>query len=410
MKALIFDPFAGISGDMTLGALVDLGLDGEWLKQFVAELGLGEITVHVERARRRGIDCGRVFFELPHEHAHRHLKHVVEIIGRSNASDITKTRAIDAFTLLARAEAEVHGTTIEKVHFHEVGALDAILDVLCAMAAVEHLGFEVFYTRPVEVGRGWVDIAHGRFPVPAPATLKLLAGIPIRDSGLEGECATPTGAAILATLTGGRAAPAELLAGRSGFGAGTRDPDDRPNCLRLLECRIELVETVQMHVIQSDLDDLPPEYVASAQAAMLAAGAADVVASSVVMKKGRMGVRLEAIAPASRVEAVLSALFAGTTTIGVRHWPVARTVLRREEETVEWRGQHIRRKRVWLPDGASRVKPEYEDVLRAAEALNVSPLEVREAALSKDVTRVSAEFTADPVRPVTQTGGITDEP
>ncbi len=136
MKALIFDPFAGISGDMLLGALVDLGLDGEWLKQFVRDLGLGDITVHVERSKRRGIDSGRVYFDLPHEHAHRHLRHVVEIIDRSNASAITKERAREAFTLLAKAEAEVHGTTIEKVHFHEVGALDAILDVLCAMAGI----------------------------------------------------------------------------------------------------------------------------------------------------------------------------------------------------------------------------------------------------------------------------------
>ncbi|HEY0304593.1 MAG TPA: nickel insertion protein, partial [Longimicrobiales bacterium] len=144
MKALIFDPFAGISGDMTLGALIDLGLDPEWLQQFVAHLGLGDITVNVSRTRRSGIDSARVAFELPHEHAHRHLKHVVEIINRSNASDVTKSRAIEAFTLLARAEAEVHGTTIEKVHFHEVGALDAILDVLCSMAAIEQLGFEEF--------------------------------------------------------------------------------------------------------------------------------------------------------------------------------------------------------------------------------------------------------------------------
>jgi hypothetical protein len=137
VKALIFDPFAGISGDMTLGALIDLGLDPEWLQQFVAHLGLGDITVNAGRTRRRGIDSAHVSFDLPHEQAHRHLKHVVEIINKANASDVTKTRAIEAFTLLAHAEAEVHGTTIEKVHFHEVGALDAILDVLCSMAGVE---------------------------------------------------------------------------------------------------------------------------------------------------------------------------------------------------------------------------------------------------------------------------------
>lgn len=379
MRALIFDPFAGISGDMILGALVDLGLEPEWLREFVASLELGPIEVVVERADRRGISCGRVRFELPHEHAHRHLRHVVEIIDRTQAPETVKDRARDAFRRLAAAEAEVHGTSIEKVHFHEVGALDAILDVLCAMAGVEKLRYEAFFTRPVALGSGWVEIAHGRFPVPAPATLKLLDGIPGRGWELEGECTTPTGAAILATLTGGRRAPEEIVVGRSGFGAGTRDPKDRPNCLRLIECRVGGAEPERMYVVQADLDDMPPEYVAPAQGAVLDAGAVDAVVSPLAMKKGRIGMRLEALAPESRLDAVLATLFRETTTIGARHWPVSRTVLPREEEVVEWRGQSIRRKRVWLPDGGSRVKPEYEDVLRAAEAVGAPPLEVLRA-------------------------------
>ena len=179
LRGLIFDPFAGISGDMILGALVDLGLSPDWLKDFVASLGLGDVRVVVERAVRRGISCGRVYFELPHEHAHRHLRHVLEIIDRSAAPAGVKARASAAFRRLAEAEAEVHGTTVERVHFHEVGALDAILDVLCAMAGIAELGFERCYTLPVAVGSGWVEIEHGRFPVPAPATLKLLEGLPI---------------------------------------------------------------------------------------------------------------------------------------------------------------------------------------------------------------------------------------
>ncbi len=376
MKALIFDPFAGISGDMILGALVDLGLDPAWLQEFVAHLGLGNVNISIQRTRRRGIDSAHITFDLPHEHAHRHLKHVVEIINKSSASDVTKARAIEAFTLLAKAEAEVHGTSIEKVHFHEVGALDAILDVLCSMAAIEQLGFEEFFTRPVAIGHGWVDIEHGRFPVPAPATLKLLSGIAVTGAELAGECTTPTGAAILAALTGGRAAPNAFRVIKSGFGAGTRDPVDRPNVLRLIACEIEPAADT-LYVVQADVDDLAAEYVPAAQDALLRAGAVDAVIGNIAMKKGRPGVRFEALVPAQALEPVLNALFATTTTIGARYWAVQRPALRRTETEIEWRGQKIRRKEVVLPDGTVRSKSEYEDVLKAAEALGISALEVR---------------------------------
>ncbi len=379
VRALIFDPFAGISGDMVVGALVDLGLEPSWLEAFVASLGLGEARARVERATRRGIACARVHFELPVEHAHRHLRHVLEIIDGSAAPAEAKRLAAEAFRRLAAAEAEVHGTSVEKVHFHEVGALDAILDVLCAMAGVVELGIERCYTRPVAVGSGWVEIEHGRFPVPAPATLKLLDGLPVTDSGLGGECTTPTGAAILATLTEGRRPPAEVVVRRSGFGAGTRDPEDRPNCLRLVLCEApEQADAAgRLHVVQTDLDDLAPEYLPPAQEALLEAGAVDVVAYGVSMKKGRPGVRLEALVPEARLEAVLSALFRSTPTIGARHWPVRRPALARREEETEWRGQRIRWKRVTLPGGGERAKPEYEDVVRAARALGLTAHEAR---------------------------------
>ena len=376
MRALIFDPFAGISGDMILGALVDLGLEPAWLDEFVGSLGFEGVGVVVERANRRGIDCGRVRFELPHEHAHRHLRHIVEIVERTHVPGTVKTRAIAAFTRLAEAEAGVHGTTVEKVHFHEVGALDAILDVLCAMAAIEHLGFEAFFTRPVALGSGWVEIEHGNFPVPAPATLKLLDGIPVADSGLSGECTTPTGAAILATLTGGRRPPEEVVIRRSGFGAGSRNPESHPNCLRLVACEV-VAESEGVIQVQADLDDLPPEYLPAAQAALIAAGALDAVVLSVGMKKGRPGFRLEALVREGGLDAVLDALFRTTTTIGVRHWKVQRTVLERQEERMQWGGQDVRVKRVRLPGGETRAKPEFDDVERAAEAVGLTPYEVR---------------------------------
>jgi pyridinium-3,5-bisthiocarboxylic acid mononucleotide nickel chelatase len=379
VRILIFDPFAGIAGDMTIAALLDLGLDEQWLRDFVAGLGLGDVQIHIERVNRRGIAAPHVRFSYPPEKAHRHLRHVVEIIDRSSAPEQAKERAKEAFRLIAVAEARVHGTTVEKVHFHEVGAMDAILDVLCVMAGVSELGFDEFRTRPVAVGSGWVDIDHGRYPVPAPATLGILEGLPVTGMELRGECTTPTGAAILAVLTKGQAPPREFTPGRIGFGAGTRDPEERPNVLRVFEAFSTAGEAESMWLLQADIDDMSPEYAAAAQDALLAAGAADAVVVHVGMKKGRPGIRLEALVSAERLHDVEAALFAATTTIGVRRWPVQRTVLERSTSETEWRGQRIRWKTVRLPDGSTRSKPEFDDVAAAARALGTTPFAVRTA-------------------------------
>lgn len=363
---------------MILGGLVDLGLGPDWLKGFIASLGLGDLRVEVERTLRSGISCSRVRFDLPHEHAHRHLRHVLEIVERAETSPTVKETAGRIFRRLAEAEAAIHGTTIEQVHFHEVGALDAILDVLCAVAGLEELGIEACYTRTVAVGTGYVDIAHGRFPLPAPATLKLLEGLPIRDAGFAGECTTPTGAAILATLTEGRRAPAEVVVLRSGYGAGTRNPKGHPNCLRLITCEVT-AGSEPLYLVQADVDDLIPEYAPPAQEALLEAGALDAVIVPIGMKKGRPGLRFEALVPGAGLERVLTALFRTTPTIGARYWPVERPALERRDEVIEWRGERIRRKRVRLPGGGERCKPEYEDVVRAAQLLGLTPYEVRMA-------------------------------
>ena len=385
MRALIFDPFSGISGDMTLGALLDLGLPIEWLQGFVAGLGIAEIGVRTERVQRRGIACTRVLLELPDEHAHRHLKHVVQIIDAAGVDDRVRDRAVDAFTRLAGAEAEVHGTTPERVHFHEVGALDAIVDILGVMAACQELGFERFYTRPVTLGRGWAEMAHGRFPVPPPAVLKLLEGIQVRDPELEGECTTPTGAAILQTLTSGAPPPNTFTPLRTGFGAGSRDPGDRPNCLRLIVVDDSPAGRDELLLIQTDVDDLVPEYVPALMQSLLDAGALDCTAVPVQMKKGRPGLRVEALVSPGASEAVRGALFQASTSIGIRWWPVQREALARREEKVEWRGQQIRVKRSLLPGGGERAKPEFDDVARAAGALGMTPLAAYRAMLTDGI-------------------------
>lgn len=379
--ALVFDPFAGISGDMVLGALVDLGLPGEWLSELVGSLGLGAGVV-VERAHRSGIACGRVRFELPPERGHRHLKDVLAIVDGSGVSEGAVERASAVFRRIAGAEAAIHGTTVEQVHFHEVGALDSILDVLCVVAGLEAMGYRRFFTRPVAVGTGTVEMEHGRYPLPAPATARLLEGLSVRETPYAEECTTPTGAALLAELTGGRGAPEVARYGRSGYGAGTRDPKGRPNCLRLIECVPDAGEVAELregglHAIHADVDDLAPEYVASAREALMAAGAVDVTLSRVDMKKGRPGVRVEVLASSASLDRVVETLFRSTTTIGVRHWPVERVTLERKEEVVEWRGHAIRTKVVRLPGGGLRRKPEFDDVEAAARETGLTPHEVR---------------------------------
>jgi pyridinium-3,5-bisthiocarboxylic acid mononucleotide nickel chelatase len=378
LRVLIFDPFAGISGDMTIAALLDLGLDEHWLRGFVADLGIGEIEIHVERVMRRGIAAPHIRFAYPPDKTHRHLRHVLDIIERCNAPATAKQRAADAFGRIAEAEARVHGTTVQKVHFHEVGATDAILDVLCVMAGVAELGFDDFRTRPVALGSGWIDIEHGRYPVPAPATLGILSGMPVTGSGLKGECTTPTGAAILATLTGGREAPAEFMAGRFGFGAGSADFDDRPNVLRLIEATVHEDADV-LWLLQADIDDLTPEYAAAAQETLLREGALDALLLTVAMKKGRPGLRLEVLTTAARLHDMERLVFRTTSTIGVRRWSVQRTVLERDTFEREWRGQRIRFKRVTMPDGSVRDKAEYDDIAAAAAALGISSYELRRA-------------------------------
>ncbi|HSM36671.1 MAG TPA: nickel pincer cofactor biosynthesis protein LarC [Longimicrobiales bacterium] len=379
MRTLLFDPFAGISGDMTLGALLGLGYPAERMRDVATALGAPDGSVLIDAVQRQGIACTAVRFDLPAGNAHRHLGDIVAILERglddARAYDIARR----TFERLADAEAAIHGVGRDEVHFHEVGGLDAILDIGCAADAVVHLGVEACSTRPVAIGSGWIDIEHGRFPLPAPATLRLLEGLDVRETRWEGECTTPTGAALLAELTGGRAAPPTFRVLGSAYGAGSRDPGDRPNCLRAVLCELSSEEDNSLWMVQSDLDDMSPEYVPPALDAMRAAGALDVVTIGVGMKKGRAGVRIEALTPRHGLQRVLEALFASTTTIGARYWPVERAELAREELRRGWHGSSIRMKQVRLPDGTRRAKPEYDDVVRVAGETGRTPLDVRRA-------------------------------
>src|SRR3989475_2260328 len=376
MRIATLDPAAGISGDMTLGALLSLGVPVSWLEELPARLGIGDISVSVRDVRRAGITCRQVQFDIPEQPHGRHVGDLVQLVERAPISDWVKERAVRAFRLLGEAEGRVHGVAPEKVHLHEVGAVDALLDIVGAIEGFEQLGVEAVYNWPVAVGTGWVDAEHGRLPVPAPATAVLLEGLEVATGGpVEGEATTPTGAALLRVLSAGRP-PAQWRVVRSGWGAGQRDPNHYPNALRVLLAE-QAAEAGRVVLLATDVDDMSPEYVEPLRQALTAAGALDVQTWPVQMKKGRSGFRVEVVAPEELAEAVTAALFRHSTTAGVRRWVAERATLARRQVTVQLTPDvTVRGKVLEQPDADGvRVKPEYDDVLAAARALCRPPRE-----------------------------------
>jgi uncharacterized protein (TIGR00299 family) protein len=380
MPVAILDPAAGISGDMLLGALIDAGAPPEWLEGLPARLGCPDVRVTTSRVTRAAVAAVKVTFVIPGDAGHdrhapdasghgHHVAALCDRIRRAPLSPWVRDHALRAFESLAAAEARVHGTTPEQVHLHEVGGTDAVLDVVGAAEGFERLGVTEIYHLPVAVGSGWVHAAHGALPVPAPATAVLLEGQELRHDGpVTGEATTPTGAALLRTLSRGRP-PARWRLTRAGWGAGTRDPGDYPNALRLLLVE-PAAEAGMLEVITTDLDDLSPEYLEPLRAAVLGAGAVECFAWAVQGKKGRLALRVEALAPADRADAVVAALLRHSTTAGVRRSTSTRVTLSRREVSVELApGERVRVK-VWRGPDGPRWKAEYDDVAAAAGRLD----------------------------------------
>ena len=359
---------------MTLGALVDLGLSAEWLMSLPQRLELDGVTAHVRDVRRAGIACKKVDFDIPPQPHGRHLSHIRRILDASGAPEQVRERADAAFTAVTAAEAAIHGTTMERVHLHEVGSVDAILDILGSIWGLHELGISRVYCGTLVLGDGFVKAAHGVLPVPAPATLKLLEGFPVRR-GPEGsgELVTPTGAALVRVLSSGYT-PDDYTPIKSGFGAGTKDPADRPNALRIIladdaaTTRMDSGGEETLAMLATDVDDMTPEHVAAAADALREAGALDVTCITVAMKKGRVGTRIEVLCRESDAGRLESMVFARTTTIGIRRSRVVRRALARDVRTVEVLGHEVRVKVSALPDGRTRAKPEYEDVRSVAQA------------------------------------------
>lgn len=385
MLIAILDPFSGISGDMTLGALVDVGLDPDWLRALPQRLGLAGVGVRIAPVRRAGIACTKVDFDIPPQPHDRGIEEIRAIVDGAALPEDVRRRADAAFTAIAEAEGAIHGVPADHVHLHEVGAVDAILDVVGAVWGFSKLGAERVYCAPVSLGDGTVQAAHGTFPVPAPATLRLLEGHRVRP-GPEGagELVTPTGAALVRVLSSGPP-PASYVPRRSGFGAGTRDPHERPNALRLVLAEPQARGNVVVeHLAQliTDVDDMEGELIAGAAETLRREGALDVVLVPTLMKKGRPGTRVEVLCSPEHADALEAALFAHTTAIGVRRVQVERAALPREEGTVSALDHDIRVKIVTLPSGVRRAKPEYDDVARVAAHSGRAEYEV--AALARE--------------------------
>jgi uncharacterized protein (TIGR00299 family) protein len=369
MRVAILDPFSGIAGDMTLGALVAVGLDPEFVIGLPARLGLDGVTATVKPVVRAGISCTKVEFEIPSQPHGRHLKHIRAILEKSDAPAAVKQRADAIFLALTTVEAEIHGTTIEKVHLHEVGAVDSILDVIGSVWGFHLLGIERVFCGPLVVGEGTVTAAHGEMPVPAPATLKLLEGLAIKPGPAgSGELVTPTGAALVRELSVGRIETTYQPV-RSGYGAGTKDFPKRANALRITIAELDaMAETEPLVELVADIDDMASEYVAAAADSLRTAGALDVVVTPTIMKRGRPGLRIEALVNPADAAVVENVLFRETTTIGVRRRSVERVALSRSTISVEVQGHSVSVKVAVLPDGTRRAKPEFVDVQRVSLA------------------------------------------
>jgi len=396
MRAIYFDCFAGVSGDMIIGALLDLGVGLESLGGQLATLGLSGYEIKADRVKRNGIAA--VKFDVAvdeRKQPARTLSDIREIINKSELSESVKARALKVFERLAEAEAHVHGTTIDRVHFHEVGAVDSIIDTVGAIIGLEALGVERFYASPLRVGRGLVETAHGLLPIPAPATAELLRGAPIYAGEIDGEFVTPTGAAIVATLCEEFGSLPEMEITGAGYGAGSRDPSGFPNALRLVIGEVEGAQRARkkeqtIFVIETNIDDMNPQAYGFIFDRAFALGALDVFMVAAQMKKSRPGVLLTILCEPERLDSITEMLLVETTTLGVRYHESKRRVLERAVETVETQYGQLRIK--VARDGARTLhfQPEYDDCARLAEQSGAPLLEVQAAATAAYRERLRA--------------------
>lgn len=384
MRIAYFDCFSGAGGDMIVASLLDAGADAAALREGLAGLGVGGYSISIERVNKQGIAAARfhVALDTTTHQPHRHLKHIVEIIDAAKLPDSVRDRAKRIFTRLAEAESRIHGATIEKVHFHEVGAVDAIVDVVGSVLALELLGVERVACSQIPVGSGTLTCSHGVMPVPAPATAELLKGVPIAACDETGELTTPTAAAILTTLASEFGSMPAMTTDRIGYGAGTRDGQKRPNVLRVLigdAASAAEADLDQAMLLETNLDDATPQTIGYCVEQLFSAGALDVWTQPILMKKQRSGVLLSVLCSPRDAAKMERIMFVETPTFGVRRRLVERAMLKRRHETVVTPFGEIRMK-IGEREAVTTATPEFEDCRAAALEHGVALREVLAAA------------------------------
>ncbi|MFW6080371.1 MAG: nickel pincer cofactor biosynthesis protein LarC [Desulfosalsimonas sp.] len=374
-----FDCFSGISGDMTLGALIDLGVPAEWLKKTIAEkLHLEGFDITAEAADCSGISAKRVTVETK-DTPERDYAAISQLIKSSALPHSVIETSLAMFDRLAEAEASIHGCEKNHVHFHEVGGVDAIVDMVGTALAVDYLGIDTVEASPLPMGSGTVDCSHGTLPVPAPATAALLRGVPVYGSDISSELVTPTGAAIITTLAQSFGTMPDMIMGAVGYGAGSRSFPRRPNVLRIMTGSRK-ASADSMMLVETCIDDMNPEIYGYLTDRLFAGGASDVYMIPVYMKKGRPGTMVQVLCEKARKEDMASMILTETSAIGVRYYPVSRRVLERRQIMVETPFGPVAAKQVCTPDGGVRITPEYESCRQIAEKKNIALQEVYRAA------------------------------
>jgi uncharacterized protein (TIGR00299 family) protein len=363
-----FDCFCGISGDMTLGALLDLGTPLEWLQKELSRLPIKGFQLTAKRIIRNGMTANRVTVDVEDPGQSRDFSKIKALIENSYFSETVKSRSLDIFGKLARAEAHIHGCAVEEVHFHELGAVDAIVDIVGTALCLEKLGIKKVVASQIPLGSGFVECRHGKLPVPAPATLEILKNVPIYGADIAHELVTPTGAAIIASVAESFGPLPPMHIEKSGYGAGQRELKDRPNLLRIIKGTPadsqrdikDHLRTDEIIILETCIDDMNPEFFGFIMERLFADGALDVYWIPVHMKKNRPGTMVQVLCDAACKERLIERLLSETTSLGVRYYKAGRRLLFREPYTVHTSLGEIEVKRVKDPGGGIRLIPEYE--------------------------------------------------
>lgn len=386
MKILSYDCFSGISGDMNLGAMIDLGVDKTYLISELNKLNLAGWELIVQKDQRHGITGTKVTVkQTRHEHAHRHLSDIEKIVNDSSLDIKTKRLSLEIFLKIATAEALVHGTSIDHVHFHEVGAVDSIIDIVGAAICFNSLNIEGVHVSTVELGSGFVMCDHGKLPVPAPATAEIIKGIPVKKGGVDFEATTPTGAAILAVLGTNFSSDYPIKIEKTAYGVGQKEHPDVPNLLRVFlgETISESESGHDALLLQCNIDDMNPEFFEYISERLFKAGASDVFLSNIIMKKSRPGIVINIICEKELAETVKTIIFTESTSLGVRTFPFRKDTLVRKFETLNTIYGEVPVKRSYYKGEEVSCKPEYDECKRIATEKGIPVKEVYNNIMAK---------------------------